>query len=1088
MAPSTLLHFCFCIMYTAQTCCGFNVDVRFPVIKEGKTKGSFFGFSVAQHRLTEKPRKYLLLAGAPKEKALAQLKVNETGAIYSCPITTDLTDCTRVDLITSTDSSEMIEGMWLGVTVASQREHPGGRVLACGHRYVKIVQGGGEEQRRMVGKCFVRGNDLSFDRNDLWQDHSYEVCNPNKDMEMEGMCNMGISAGMTDSDVYIGCTGSFEWQGNVHVTWRDTTPDNSWDYSEKDFGSLKKRNSYMGYSVMEDMKLLSRKEYTVVTGAPRDDSRGSVTLAVKGPSNLEPAIVIPGEQVGSYFGSSIAVTDLNNDDWNDLIVGAPFYFDRYKEQGGAVYIFMNENGSFQIKPSVVLNGARGSAFGFSVAAIGDVNQDGFQDFAVGAPFHDSGKVYIWMGSKEGITNVPSQVIEGKSLGSGGFQTFGYSLSGGMDMDGSKYPDILVGSLDDRIALLRARPVIHLSRNFTVEPKIVDPSQCTDTCITAKMCFTYTLSNGNRNFKKDITVKYTVEADRNRRSPRVQFLNGKSTYTGLLSFSSPTCQELKLQVNEQVTNKLEPVVFLLNVSLNEAAVEPQQTLQDLDAFPMLSGQQQLTEKTEINFQKECGSDNKCSSNLQVKAQFASEQQTVFPSVDDRQTMEYNSSVKKLVLLVEVSNMPESSREAEDAHQAMLNITVPPTLTYSGFRSKEIECYANKTVMCDLGNPFKSNRKISFPIIFETFITLYTEQIVLQLQLSTLSEQSDLYPVPVVLNVENTILTSFSIENSVVNTYFSGKVVGESAMNSTSDIGSLVEYVFQVSVVGEPLGVLGTLVVDFKWPIEVTNRKWLLYLTEIVTDGTSESHCVPPGKIVNHLNLTLSKKSSKRHKRDLDNSLPLTEAAITLLTPRKETYLLDCAVQTARCVTFSCPLRNMSTAASLTVRARVWNSTMLEDFANAFRVIVKGNATLRLETDKPTIKMKTENREFVVNIDPVPGEETPYNVPLWIYIIAGIAGILLLGIISLILWKCGFFKRASRREIPYGGLHRPPGVPCWCPSCGFFKRAVYYKVMPKYHGVKIRKEERYKLNRAFQPEHELNKKLWVTNWTEVQEYYY
>ncbi|KAK3559941.1 hypothetical protein QTP86_029543, partial [Hemibagrus guttatus] len=1006
-----------------------------------------------------------LLAGAPKEKALSQLKVNETGAIYSCPITTELTDCTRVDLITSTDSAEMVEGMWLGVTVASQREHPGGRVLnsfssqACGHRYVKIVQGGGEEQRRMVGKCFVRGNDLSFDRDDSWQDHSYEVCNPNTDMELEGMCNMGISAGMTDSDVYIGCAGSFEWQGNVHVTWRDTTPDNSWDYSENDFGSLNKRSSYMGYSVTEDLKLLSRKEYTVVTGAPRDDSRGSVTLAVKGQSSLEPVSVIPGEQVGSYFGSSIAVTDLNNDDWNDLIVGAPFYFDRYKEQGGAVYVFMNENGSFRNTSSIVLNGAKGSAFGFAVAAIGDVNQDGFQDIAVGAPFHDSGKVYIWMGSKEGITNVPSQVIEGKSLGSGGFQTFGYSLSGGMDMDGNKYPDILVGSLDDRIALLRARPVIHLSRNFTVEPKIVDPSQCVNNCITAKMCFTYTLSNGNRNFKKGITVKYTVEADRNRRSPRVQFVNGKSLYTGLLSFSSPTCQELKLRINEQISNKLEPVVFLLNVSLDEATAEPQQTLQDLDAFPMLSGQQQLTEKTEINFQKECGSDNKCTSNLQVTAQFASEQQTVYPRVDDRQTMEYNSSIKKLMLLVEVSNIPESGREAEDAHQAMLNITVPTTLIYSGFRSKEIECNANKTVMCDLGNPFKSNGKISFQIIFETFITLYTDQIVLQLQLSTLSDQNDLYPVPVILNVENTILTSFSIENPVVNTYFSGKVVGESAMNSTSDIGSLVEYVFQVSVVGEPLGALGTLVVDFKWPFEVTNGKWLLYLTEIVTDGTPESHCVPPGKVVNQLNLTMSKTSLERHKRDSDNGLPLAEAAKTLLTPRKETYLLDCAVQTARCVTFSCPLRNMSTAASLTVRTRVWNSTMLEDFANAFRVTVKGNATLRLETDKPTIKMKSEHREFVVNIDPVPGEETPYNVPLWIYIIAGIAGILLLGIISLILWKCGFFNRA-----------------------------VYYKVMPKYHGVKIRREERYTLSRAFQPEHELSKKLWVTNWTEAHEYYY
>jgi len=48
----------------------------------------------------------------------------------------------------------------------------------------------------------------------------------------------------------------------------------------------------------------------------------------------------------------------------------------------------------------------------------------------------------------------SQVIEGKSLSPSGFQTFGYSLSGGMDMDGNDYPDILVGSMDDRIALLR----------------------------------------------------------------------------------------------------------------------------------------------------------------------------------------------------------------------------------------------------------------------------------------------------------------------------------------------------------------------------------------------------------------------------------------------------------------------------------------------------------------------------------------------------------------------------------------------------------------------------------------------------------
>lgn len=59
-------------------------------------------------------------------------------------------------------------------------------------------------------------------------------------------------------------------------------------------------------------------------------------------------------------------------------MGAPFYFDRMKDKGGAVYIFMNENGSFRKDATKMLNGPSTSGFGFAVAAIGDVNLDGFQ--------------------------------------------------------------------------------------------------------------------------------------------------------------------------------------------------------------------------------------------------------------------------------------------------------------------------------------------------------------------------------------------------------------------------------------------------------------------------------------------------------------------------------------------------------------------------------------------------------------------------------------------------------------------------------------------------------------------------------------
>ena len=59
-------------------------------------------------------------------------------------------------------------------------------------------------------------------------------------------------------------------------------------------------------------------------------------------------------------------------------MGAPYYFDRSKDHGGAVYVYMNENGSFRKEPSIVLKGPVSSAFGFALAAIGDVDQDGFQ--------------------------------------------------------------------------------------------------------------------------------------------------------------------------------------------------------------------------------------------------------------------------------------------------------------------------------------------------------------------------------------------------------------------------------------------------------------------------------------------------------------------------------------------------------------------------------------------------------------------------------------------------------------------------------------------------------------------------------------
>ena len=51
----------------------------------------------------------------------------------------------------------------------------------------------------------------------------------------------------------------------------------------------------------------------------------------------------------------------------------------------------------KIKPQI-LNGYLGSFFGHSLAPLGDIDQDGFEDLAIGSPYDGSGKVYIYRGN------------------------------------------------------------------------------------------------------------------------------------------------------------------------------------------------------------------------------------------------------------------------------------------------------------------------------------------------------------------------------------------------------------------------------------------------------------------------------------------------------------------------------------------------------------------------------------------------------------------------------------------------------------------------------------------------------------------
>uniref|UniRef100_A0A8B9G776 Uncharacterized protein n=1 Tax=Amazona collaria TaxID=241587 RepID=A0A8B9G776_9PSIT len=68
------------------------------------------------------------------------------------------------------------------------------------------------------------------------------------------------------------------------------------------------------FSVASGAGLTRRRELSFVTGAPRANHTGAVVILRRDSANrLVPEAVVPGPQLSSAFGHSVAVLDLNSD-------------------------------------------------------------------------------------------------------------------------------------------------------------------------------------------------------------------------------------------------------------------------------------------------------------------------------------------------------------------------------------------------------------------------------------------------------------------------------------------------------------------------------------------------------------------------------------------------------------------------------------------------------------------------------------------------------------------------------------------------------------------------------------------------------
>jgi hypothetical protein len=161
------------------------------------------------------------------------------------------------------------------------------------------------------------------------------------------------------------------------------------------------------------------------------------------------------------FGSAVAsIGDLNGDGVTDLAAGAPGDDDGGTDRGAVWILFLNAEGKVRLyqKISDTSGGfdgnlSDGDQFGSAVASIGDINGDGIDDLAVGAPYANdggTGRGAVWILFMDNDGKVKSQ--QKIADGAGGFKGnlnnddhFGNATAGIGDLDGDGVRDLAAGA-------------------------------------------------------------------------------------------------------------------------------------------------------------------------------------------------------------------------------------------------------------------------------------------------------------------------------------------------------------------------------------------------------------------------------------------------------------------------------------------------------------------------------------------------------------------------------------------------------------------------------------------------------------------
>ncbi|MXP27181.1 hypothetical protein GRI39_14220 [Altererythrobacter indicus] len=353
-----------------------------------------------------------------------------------------------------------------------------------------------------------------FDVKDLFPASGYVVVGPTEDGRMgDSVSIAGDVNGDGYDDYIIGSMNANDAAGAAYVVFGDADPLGELDAAGRRVFSISDLDTAHGFLIQpvagngqlgrsvsgvgdingdgyddiivgaSSVNTLQGEAYVIFGSAsPIGNTVGSQQVVDAATLPAATGFVIQGDNDYDSLGSTAsAAGDFNGDGIDDLIVSASAGDDGGENAGEAYIIFGSTSGFGQdvdgrqvidvtnLTPSegVIIQGAvKGDTLGTS-SAIGDINNDGYDDIIVGAQNNDdfdtsAGAAYVIFGragSPGAVDATSRQVLSAANLSSGdgfiiygefGGDKFGRSVSGGADLNGDGYNDIVVSTTSNDV--------------------------------------------------------------------------------------------------------------------------------------------------------------------------------------------------------------------------------------------------------------------------------------------------------------------------------------------------------------------------------------------------------------------------------------------------------------------------------------------------------------------------------------------------------------------------------------------------------------------------------------------------------------